>query len=90
MRCDAVIEDEACYLVSTSPPCKRFTPSFTIPTARSARPLEAGSTRNVLDTIVSAEILKLFTDETSGVVTDDDIRDAASAKRLSQFADSDS
>ena len=37
----------------------------------------------MLDTIVSAEILKLFTDETSGVVTDDDIRDAMSAKRPS-------
>ena len=44
----------------------------------------------MLDAIVSAEILKLFTDETSGVVTDDDIKDAKSAKRLSQFADSDS
>ena len=44
----------------------------------------------MLDAIVSAEILKLFSDETSGVVTDDDIRDAMSAKRLSQFADSNS
>ena len=44
----------------------------------------------MLDAIVSAEILKLFTNEISGVVTDDDIRDAMSAKRLSQFADSNS
>ena len=44
----------------------------------------------MLDTIVSAEFLKLFTDETSGVVTDDDIRDAMNVKRLSQFADSNS
>ena len=44
----------------------------------------------MLDAIVSAEILKLFTNETGGVVTDDDIRDAMNAKRLSQFADSNS
>ena len=44
----------------------------------------------MLDAIVSAEILKLFTDEPSGVVADDDLRDAMSAKRLSQFADSNS
>ena len=42
----------------------------------------------MLDAIVSAELLKLFTDETSGIVTDDDIRVVMSAKRLSQFAHS--
>ena len=38
--------------------------------------------RNVLDAIVSAEILKLFTVEPRGIVADNDIGDA---ERLLQF-----
>ena len=39
----------------------------------------------MLDAIVSAEILKLFTDEPSGIVADNSIGDAKSAEQLSQF-----
>ena len=45
------------------------------------------STCNVLDAILSAEILKLLTDEPGGIVSDYDSGDATSAERLSQFTD---